>query len=202
VAPASQQGPWFTELKLSASVSQLPFWILLCCSSLPSISIKAQNKMQNKGPLPLENPSLSELESWFETLTLVMGFLRIWCHHPYLFIRTVPLLLSTLSVFFFELFCCILPQTGFCSIGVEEEWFYTLHGLLETMHKIPKKYCNYPPLQYAPFETIHHNQVEKRTLPHICLWQCGVSWSRVKMGYMMVSLDFQLNWIEKHLGDW
>jgi hypothetical protein len=30
-APASQQGPWFTELTLSASVTQLPFWI---CTTL------------------------------------------------------------------------------------------------------------------------------------------------------------------------
>jgi hypothetical protein len=29
VSPESQQGPFFTELTLSASVSQSPFWILL-----------------------------------------------------------------------------------------------------------------------------------------------------------------------------
>jgi hypothetical protein len=28
MAPASQQGPWFMELKQSVSVSQSPFWIL------------------------------------------------------------------------------------------------------------------------------------------------------------------------------
>jgi hypothetical protein len=27
VSSVSQQGPWFTEFTLSASVSQMPFWI-------------------------------------------------------------------------------------------------------------------------------------------------------------------------------